>query len=446
MTGISDSDPCFIGLDIGTSALKGVLTDACGKVLAEARAENCLLHPQEGWVELDPETHYRNICRTIRKLTADSPSEVTALAMAAASGNTLLADTDGFPLTNIISWMDNRAAQQPPKALDGLTSETVARITGWPCVTSFPLAQLAWLHENRSSLCATAPHVGMDTDWLLYRLTGQWQMDHSTATTFHLQDQVSGSYHTPFLERIGVAPEKLSRLVPSGKVVGSLTAQALHDTGLSERTLVVTGCFDHPAAARASGVVEEGQLMLSCGTSWVGFMPHPDRNALVKAQLLCDPFLSKKGGPWGGMFSVPQIGRTIDWYVEHVIAPGENVSEQMRTFDSLAAQAEPGADGVMIDLREPPQPIDADRANVSRAVMEGAGRLLNEKLLELVRYGFHHHRAVMVGGPSRSPVWPGIVAEITGLELIAGDRSAGARGAAMLAAEGCNEYCSESVA
>jgi len=442
MTRTSDSDPCFIGLDIGTSALKGVLTDACGKVLAEARAENCLLHPQEGWVELDPETHYRNICGIIRKLTANSPGEVTGLAMAAASGNTLLADTAGVPLTNIINWMDSRAAQQPPKALDGLTSEKVAQITGWPCVTSFPLAHLAWLHENKSSLCATASHVGMDTDWLLYRLTGQWQMDHSTATTFRLQDQVSGSYHTPFLERIDVAPEKLSRLVPSGKVVGSLTARALHDTGLSERTLVVTGCFDHPAAARASGVVEEGQLMLSCGTSWVGFMPHSDRKALVEAQLLCDPFLSRNGGPWGGMFSVPQIGHTIDWYVEHVIAPGEKVSERMRAFDSLASQADSGADGVIIDLREPPQPIDADRANVSRAVMEGAARLLNEKMSGLARYGFHYHRAVMVGGPSRSPVWPGIVAEITGLELTPGDRSAGARGAAMLAAEGCSEYCS----
>ncbi len=425
---------CFIGLDIGTSALKGVLTDAYGVVLAEASEANCLLYPQEGWVELDPEVHYQNVCRIIRKLTAQSPGEVSALAMAAASGNTLLTDVDGHPLTNIISWMDNRAAQQPPATLAGFTADEVSQITGWPCVSSFPLAALAWLHENKPDLYEAAAHVGMDTDWLLYRLSGQWRMDHSTATTFHLQDQVSGSYHTPFLKRIGVIPAKLSRLVRSGEVVGSLTAQALQDTGLSAQTLVVTGCFDHPAAARASGVVEEGQLMLSCGTSWVGFMPHSDRQTIVDAKLLCDPFLSADGGPWGGMFSVSQIGRTIDWYVEHVIAPGEKVAERMRAFDTLAAQAKPGADGIRIDPREPPRRIDGNPANISRAVMEGAARLLNEKILELAQYGFHYQSAVMVGGPSRSPVWPGIVAEITGLDVTAGGRSVGARGAAMLAA------------
>jgi sugar (pentulose or hexulose) kinase len=128
--------------------------------------------------------------------------------------------------------------------------------------------------------------------------------------------------------------------------------------------------------------------------------------------------------------------RNIDWYVENVIALGEKVSERMRAFDSMAAKAEPGAGGLHIDLREKQKQIDADRVNVSRAVMEGAARLLNERILELAEYGFCYSRAVMVGGPSRSPVWPGIVAEITGLDVTAGDRSAGARGAAMLAAEG----------
>lgn len=390
-------------------------------------------------MELDPETLYQNLCQIIQKLIAHAPGEVSALAMAAASGNTLLTDADGLPLTNIISWMDNRAARQPPAALAGLAAEHVAQIVGWPCVTSFPLAQLAWLKEKQPKLFSSAAHIGMDTDWLIYRLTGEWVMDHSTATTFHLQDQVSGCYHAPFLKRIRLNPAKLSRLVDSGKVVGALTAEALRNTGLSAQTLAVTGCFDHPAAARASGVLKPGELLLSCGTSWVGFMPRFDRQAIIDAKLLCDPFLSADGGAWAGMFSVPQIGRAIDWYVEHLIAPGEKAIERMRAFDSLAAEAEPGADGIRIDLRDPPRRIEGSPANISRAVMEGAAMLLKEKISELAQYGFHYQSAVMVGGPSRSPVWPGIVAEITGLEVTAGGRSAGARGAAMLAASGFSE-------
>ena len=437
----ADLPTCLIGLDLGTSAIKGVLTDTRGSVLAEAGAETRLLHPREGWVEVDPEQHYRSVCRVIRQLAATAPGEVAALAMAAASGNTLLSAAGGAPLSKIINWMDRRAEQEPPAALAGLTAAGVAQITGWPCVASFPLAHLAWLREHQPTLFQHAGHYGMDTDWLLYRLTGQWVMDHSTATTFHLQEQTSGTYHEPFLKRLDIPRAKLSALTQSGAAVGPLSGSALRDTGLSARTTIVTGCFDHPAAARAVGVAAPGQLLLSCGTSWVGFTPVTDRQGILDASMLCDPFLSARGGSWGGMFSVPYIGRTIDWYIDHVIAPGER--DRLRIFNEAAADARPGASGLEIDLRLPPRAITADRKNVSRAVMEGAARLLGEKIRDLQSRGFRYDRAVMVGGPAHSPVWPHVVAEITGLAIAVGGRAAGARGAALLAGIGVGVYQNE---
>jgi len=441
MSGSNRNKDYLIGLDLGTSAIKGVLTDASGVVLAEAGAETSLLCPCQGWMEVDPERHYQNICRIIRELAEKAPGDVAGLAMAAASGNTLLTDSDGMPLTKIINWMDRRAELNPPAALAGLTGDEVSQVTGWPCVSCFPLAHLAWLRENEPERYQAAEHVGMDTDWVLHRLTGKWRMDHSTATTFHLQEQTSGTYYEPFLKRLGLVRGRLSELTESGTAVGPLTARALIDTGLSPRTLVVAGCFDHPAAARAVGVVGQGQLMLSCGTSWVGFTPHRQRQAILDAKMLCDPFLSASRGVWGGMFSVPCIGRAIDWYVENAIAPGE--PDKMRIFDESAAKAEPGAAGVRVDLREPPHPVRASRENLSRAVMEGAARLLNEKLCELKANGFNYDSAVMVGGPSRSRIWPSIVANVTGLEIITSGRSAGARGAALLAGIGSGVYRDE---
>lgn len=431
----------LIGLDLGTSAIKGVLTDERGAVLAEAGAETRFIHPHDGWVETDPEVHYRNVCGVIRELADAAPDGVDAMAMAAASGNTLLTDEAGAPLGNIINWMDRRAEQQPPPALAGLTVDEVSRVTGWPCVSSFPLAHLAWLKENRPDLYRGAGHCGMDTDWILWRMTGRWVMDHSTATTFHLQEQRAGKYHAPYLGRLDIPAARLSALVAPGSAAGPLTTEARRDTGLSEKALVVAGCFDHPAAARAVGVLEPGKLMLSCGTSWVGFAPCADRQAVLSAGMLCDPFLSGRGGPWGGMFSVPYIGRTVDWYVENLIAPGE--TDKYRVFNESAAEAAPGAGGLKIALREPPRRIEGDRRNVSRAVMEGAATLLNEKIAALKSRGFRYERAVMVGGPSRSPVWPGIVAEITGIEVSVGTRSAGAQGAAILAGIGSGVYRDE---
>jgi xylulokinase len=436
---IKHTEQFYIGVDIGTTALKAVLIDSRAEVLAEYAVVNELNFGANDQVEFDAEQRYHALCTVTRALTAVAPCAVSALAMAAASGNTLLCDQHGKPSGPAISWMDQRCVHNPPSKLTAFNESDVREITGWPCIKTFPLAHLAWLHENASARFHSAAHIGMDTDWLVHRLTGLWALDHSSATTFHLRNQRSDSYHQPYLDQLEIAPEKLSTLMCSGEIIGALTARAAHETGLSEQTMLVSGSFDHPAAARAAHVLHPGELLLSCGTSWVGFLPHPDRAAIIEARLLCDPFLSANGGPWAGMFSVPQIGRNIDWYVEHLIAPGEKVSEQMRAFDSMAASVASGANGLTIDLSQPPQQINAAPAMISRAVMEGAARLLNEKIIELTAHGFHYKRAVMVGGASRSPIWPGIVAEFTGLEVTAGDRSAGARGAAMLATQAGGE-------
>ena len=431
----------LIGLDLGTSAIKGVLTDQYGMVLAEAEKNTTFHHPQPGWCEISPELHYRDVCGVIRKLSAAAPAPVTALALAAASGNTLLTDTAGQPLTNIISWLDRREEQAEIPSLKQFSSAEVRKITGWPCVDIFPLAHLAWLRENTPDLYKHAGHYCMNTDWLLCRLTGKWLMDYSTATTFHLQNQAGKCWHQPFLQMLDIPAEKLSRLTDSGTIAGNITLQAAQDTGLFVNTRVITGCFDHPAAARSAGVLEPGQLLLSCGTSWVGFFPELERHKIIDLELLCDPFLSNRGGPWGAIFSIPYIGRAIDAYIDNYIAPGE--LDKYRIFNELAAEANPGANGLKIDLREPPHRFDAELRNISRAVMEGAAELLNDKLNHLKEHGINFKKAVMTGGPSHSPAWPRIIAETTGLELVTGSRHAGARGAALLAGIGTGIYRDE---
>ena len=428
----------FLGLDLGTTAIKGVVMDQDGNITVKSSNNTCFIKPEKDWFEVDPEKHYRNVCCIIKKLAAKTPGAITALSMAVASGNSLLTDVDGKPLANIINWMDQRAVQNPPKALSNISVEEVRQITGWPCIDSFPLAQLAWLQENQPELYHNAGRYCMNSDWLLFRLTGQWLMDYSTATTSHLQEQRIYTYHKKFLNLLNIPEGKLSKLVPSATCAGSLTEQALLDTGLSASTQIITGSFDHPSAARALDVVKPGQLMLSCGTSWVGFFPKNKRQEIIDLELLCDPFMSSDGGYWGAIFSVPYIGRTVDWYIENLIAPGEKNKYQL--FDEFAANANSGADGVKIDLRKTPKNINANRENISRAVMEGAAELLNEKLKKLALYGIKFNSAVMVGGPSKSPIWPQIIEQITGINLTVGSQHAGAKGAAIMAGIGAKIY------
>lgn len=430
----------WIGLDLGTSAVKGVLLDSRGSVLATAGREVPYQYPGEGWVEGDPEAHWTVVWEVIRSLAAQSPVTVAAIAASGASGNTLLCDRDGHPLTPILNWMDQRCVGSRPPSIGDLSPEEVREVVGWPIVESFPLAHLAWFREHRSGDYARAERVCMNTDWFLHRLSGEWVMDRSTATTFHLCHQEQAQWYPPFLERLGLRSSQLSRLTESGRAVGPLQKQWTVP-GLTTETLMVTGSFDHPSAARATGILDPGSLMLSCGSSWVGFVPLAERRKVLEAHLLCDPFLSGDGGPWAGMFAVPRIGPVIDDYVTRVIAPGE--ADPYAVFNAAAAAAPPGADGLTIDLREPAREHQASPAAISRAVMEGAVRLLAEKLDELKGHGITFEEAVLVGGPSKSRIWPDLIASGMGLRLRVGNPHAGALGAAFLAAIGSGAFASE---
>ena len=448
---------CFIGLDVGTSATKGIVVAADGSARASASAATRIIRDEPGRAEVDPEDHYRSVCSVIGELASRRPrgSRVRALAMAAASGNILLTDREGRPLHNILSWLDTRSVGKSAELLQGFDPSGHHETTGWPYSELFPLAQLGWMRRNRPEVWGKAEHIGMNTDWLLYRLCGRWGMDHSTATPFFLQDQRSLSWHMPYLELLAIREEQLSPLAPSGSRLGTISPHAARDTGLDEETVVALGCFDHPGAARGAGVLRPGDLLLSCGTSWCGFYPVLERERAVRAGLLVDPFLSPRG-PWGAILALTAVAVTIERYLERHVAPGLPPVERYRRFGELAASAPAGAGGLAIDIyRDRPAVLDEldpslrerSPAQIARALMEAPALELRRRVEELERAGIASSRLVMVGGPTQSPVWTRIVAEVMGRELtVTNGQSAGAMGGAILAALAAGAFRDEKAA
>jgi len=373
--------------------------------------------------------------------------------MAAASGNTLLLDENNQPLTNILSWLDERCVGTSRDPLPGFDFDNVHRIVGWPWTESFPLAHIPWLRKHRPDTYEKAARFCMNSDYLLYRLTGRFGMDPSTATTFYFQDQVNRCWYGPYLEYLDIKEDHLSVLAPSGTALGPLTWEGARDTGLTEDTLVVLGTFDHPSAARGTGVIETGHLLLSCGTSWVGFYPINDRDLALAQNLLIDPFLSPEG-PWGTMFSLPRIAVVMDWLVDNLVADGRpDKANKFAAFDQAAMKAPRGANELFMnpfdDVRDQPDRVDELRnrygvQDISRAIMEGAAFEMRKRIEELAEAGIEARVVTMVGGPTESPIWPRIVAEVTGLELrLINGQTAGAIGAALLAGIGADLFKDE---
>lgn len=442
----------LMGLDLGTSSIKGVLMAGTGEILAQEQVRTSVFRPEPGHAEFSAEEHYADVCGLIRSLGGKIPegSNVKALSMAAASGNTLLADRNGKPLTAVISWMDRRVKDTIKRYLPGFDVQGVHEVVGWPFSGMMSLAHLSWMKKERPDVYSDAAHVCMNSDYIMHNLTGVWGMDYSTATTFYLQDQVTGEHYKPYLDILDIDNEKLSPLMRSGTVLGPLTEQAAHDTGLDKDTAAVLGAFDHPCAARATGSVKPGDLLMSCGTSWVGFFPVNDRNLALSQNLLVDPFL-QPDGPWGAMFSLPCIGIAIDRYIDEILFDrDERDADRYSEFNALAEKAPPCAEGLVIDLQGNDDDVirqgkifkrEFSRENICRAVMEGAAFLMRERITELADAGISASHITMVGGPAESSVWPQIVADVTGMEIRTGfGRAAGAIGAAILAGIGSGVF------
>lgn len=435
----------LIGLDIGTSSVKGVLMTTDGKVESTVRSQ--FTYQRDGAkIEITPKGYLDACYSAIRKLAGAAKGNIQALCASSASGNLLLLDKNEKPLTNIINWQDQRPTNEWVSVLKDIDTDTIYKTVGWGFTyTSFPLAQLCYIKKHTPQLLEQSAVVCMSTEYLYYKLTGKWGISPSAGTPFYLIDQVNGVYWKPVLDALGIEEGKLPPVLPCGSVLGYVQEAAAECCGLPAGTPIVLGSFDHPSAARGVGVLEEGQMLLSCGTSWVVFYPIQKRDTAVAAKMLIDPFLAPSG-PYGGMTSLASLSEKMQICIARLLGKSDT---PFTMLSSLAAQSVPGANGLQIDPIDPPAQIGGSykKADIARAIMEGTVRLLKNRMDQLAKVGISATSAVMVGGPSEDPMWIRLIQEICGISVkVIHGANAGAVGAARLAGIGVGIYKNEKAA
>lgn len=442
----------LIGLDIGTSAIKGVLLSADGTGDAvTGRSPFVYTRGEDQSVEISAEDYLESCLTLIRELTSKVPDDgvVVGVAAASASGNTLLLDENGKPTTPIINWQDHRVTTEAKEIFgENFDRKSYYLSTGWSFgFKSFPLAHLSWLYKHEPEKLKNADSVCMSTEYLYKELTGEYGISTSAGTPFFLIDQRTGKYNTQILDLFGIPETKVPPVFKVGQVVGKVNAHGAEISGLPVGTPVCAGTFDHPSAARGVGVLKEGQMLLSCGTSWVGFYPINDRNVVAENKMLIDPFLSDYNGPWGGMISLEAVSLKLDDYIQKFIATG---SGRFKTFESYSKQSEPGAGGLTIKMNEEDDETliaSYPKHHIARAMMECICTMLKAEFDVLQAGGVHADTAVMVGGPTECPFWTEIIEQFTGMKVeIRHGAFAGARGAAMVAGIGAGLWKNEAEA
>lgn len=424
----------LLGLDIGTSSVKGVLATDKGEIIKTAHKSFEYTCQDNGGVEIDAEK-YINVCFAAIRELSKGQDRIDGFCASSASGNLLVLDKNMKPATPIYNWQDKRVTTEAHETLGEMDLNKLYIQTGWPfSYKTMPLALLCYIKKHVPETIKNCGMVCMSTEYLYYRLTGEWGISTSAATPFYLIDQKSGKYIAEILEKIGIDESKLPPVMMCGAELGKTTAQAEMLCGLKENTPVMLGSFDHPSAARGVGVLKEGEMLLSCGTSWVAFMPVNDRSKIEKARALIDPFLSEKGGPWGAMVSVSSVSERIKLYVDRYI---DNTEKKFEVLSELAQKNT--SNGLVLRLTDEPcdeKVKEYEKGNIARAIMESAVRLLKEKIGALEDVGLYAKSAVMVGGPSADPFWAKLISEMIRITVkVKHGAYAGAMGAVNIAKE-----------
>jgi xylulokinase len=448
----------LLGLDVGTTATKALLFDLQGGVVASASYEYGLSTPQETWVEQDPEDLWRGVVETSRSVAAQArPGDrIVALAQSSQGGTTIPIGADGQPTYPAISWMDGRAAEQAAQVRDEPGPDFIKGLTGWPVMDGLPLLHIRWLAQHDPKILAATRYFLFVNDYITHRLTGRLSMNPADASITQLMDISKATWDQRLLDIAGITESQISPLHPSGYAVGPLTAGASAATGLPQDVLVVNGAHDQYCAAVGAGVTRPGSMLLSCGTAWV-LLAVPE-SLEVGLQTGMAVSCHAVEGRWGIMLAMGGVGTALEWLLENVWRgkePGLNRSGMYDAVNRAAAQSPAGVQGLrffplagghsatigtnrggFVGLS-----LAHTRGDMARAVMEGVAFELRWALAEISSAGVHVDELKMVGGAAESPIWPQIVADVTGLPVALPTlRQAASRGAAILAGVGAGVF------
>jgi xylulokinase len=447
-----------LGLDVGTTATKALAFDRQGKVVASASHPNPLITPAPGWVEQDPEALWQGVVATTRAVTAQLSrgDRIVALAQSSQAGTTIPVDSTGRPVHNAISWMDGRADAECEQIKRTYGAEAIYRTTGWVLWAGLPLQHIAWLRAHCPDEFACTRYFLFVNDFVGLRLSGERCMDPANAGITQLFNLGTGDWDETLPALAGIRRAQLSPIRPAGCVIGKLTDQAASATGLSKETLVVNGSHDQYCSALGLGITRPGRTMLSCGTAWVILAVPPTREAGLRGGMRVSRH--PISGRWGAVLSLGGVGASFEWLIDTVWGPRGGPAGRAEAYaavNAAAARSPAGAAGLLCLPLAGGHPergegtsggfvglsLSHSRDDMARAVMEGICYELRWTLDEIRAAGVEVEQLTMVGGAARSPVWPQIVADVSGLPvMIPAVTEAASWGAARLAGVAAGLY------
>jgi xylulokinase len=399
----------YIGLDLGTSGLKGVVIDDTQTLVAEANAPLGVSRPLHGWSEQNPEDWIKAAESVLEALARQVDlSRARAIGLSGQMHGAILLDTAHQVLRPCILWNDTRAAAEAAELDDDPRFRALSGNIVFP---GFTAPKLLWVARHEPHNFDRVATVLLPKDYLRLWLTGEIVTEMSDASGTSWLETGRRAWSGELLAATGLTAQQVPRLVEGSEISGHLRAELAHRFGLPPGTPVAGGGGDNAATGVGMGVVRSGQAFVSLGTSGVLF-------AATDAYV-CDPatavhsFCHALPARWHQMGVILAATDALNWYARLLGTDAQTLTAGLGTLQPpgrtlflphLGGERTPINDaavrGAFIGLDHA-----TDREAATRAVLEGVVFALRDCLDALGATGTRIERLIASGGGAQSDYW-----------------------------------------
>lgn len=428
-----------LGVDIGTTSTKSVLFSESGEVIAKHTIGYPLYTPTPMTAEQDPEQIYQAVVGTMRetlKKSTISPSQLLCVSFSSAMHSLIAIDGSDKPLTQCITWADNRSEPWAEKIKKEWNGHSIYLRTGTPIHPMSPLSKLVWLREEKAEIFSKAAKFISIKEYVFYKLFGQYVIDYSVASATGLFNLNELNWDQEALKLAGITVQHLSEPVATTHYLQGLDPETAQFIGVREDVPFVLGASDGCLSNLGVNAIDFGSVAVTIGTSGAirTVADHPITDP--KGRTFCYALTEKHwviGGP------VNNGGMTFRWVRDELAASEVETAGRLgidpyEVLTRIASKVRPGADGLLFHPylageRAPLWNANArgsffglslhhKKEHLIRSVLEGVIFNLYSVLLALEELIGVPKKVMATGGFARSELWRQMMADIFDQEVI----------------------------
>ncbi len=440
----------YIGVDLGTSAVKLLLMEADGKISKIVSKEYPLYFPQPGWSEQKPEDWFSKTMEGLKELLSEcDKSQVAGISFGGQMHGLVILDKDDNVIRPALLWNDGRTYEECDYLNNVIGKDKLSEYTANISFTGFTAPKILWIKNKEPENFAKIEKIMLPKDYIAYKLSGVHCTDVSDASGMLTFDVKNRCWSKEMMDICGIKESQLAKVYESYEEVGTVLPVIAEELGIPTTCKIVAGAGDNAAAAVGTGTVGDGMCNISLGTSGTIFISSDkfgvDENNALHSFAHADGHYHLMGC----MLSAASCNK---WWMDDIIGTTDYAAEQ-KAIEKLgenhvyflpylmgerSPHNNPNARGTFIGMT-----MDTSRADMTQAVLEGVAFALRDSFEVAKSLGIKIERTKICGGGAKSPLWKKIIANVLNVkvDVIESEEGPG-YGGAMLAAVACGEYAS----